>query len=158
MALLARVLLPPADANRCSALTHLVIRRVMVPQKVADLKERDLHHPAIERCSVQHLSTSRSRVLGKPGNSSNAKTDLKRRRKSPHSPNRRRGRGVPNGCTPFSKSQHRGKSQLFTKRELHCLDTHYSNRLLCVRSLSQPLLVLRLEHASPTTAMLDQVV
>jgi hypothetical protein len=121
MTLLARVLLPLVDANRCSALTHLVIRRVMVPQKVADLKERDLHHPAIERCSVQHLSTSRSRVLGKPGNSSNAKTDLKRRRKSPHSPNRRRG---PNGRKPFLKFQHRGKSQLFTKRELHRLDTH----------------------------------
>ncbi len=52
MALSARVLLPPVDANRCRALVNLVIRRVMVPQEIADLKECDLHHPAIKRCSL----------------------------------------------------------------------------------------------------------
>jgi len=129
----------------------------MVPQKVAGLKERDLHHPANERCSVQHLSASRSRVLDKPSNSSNAETALKRRRKSQHSPNRKGGGGRPHAFLKFPTpwkipALHQERAALPE------LDAHYGNRLLCVKSLSLPLLDLRLEHANPTPAMLDQVV
>jgi hypothetical protein len=130
----------------------------MVPQKVADLKERDLYHPAIKRCSVQHLSTSLSRVLDKPGNSSNAETTLKRRRKSPHSPSGRGG--WPERPHAFLKFPPPWKIPALHQERAAPpeLDTHDSNQLLCVGSLSLPLLVLKLEPASSTPAMLDQAV